>query len=158
MIERVQVRLGYTSEAGAVSERIVHPLGLVAKGGVWYFVADTAAGRRTFRVDRIRSVELTDQRAVRPEGFDLAEEWRGIAASVEERRTRVRAVVNVDGAVLAGLRVQFGADLTVARHSRTVGSRCGLAAVRHERSPSGSPDGARESRSSDPKRCEVIWL
>ena len=49
LIERVQIRLAYTGEAGAVSERIVHPLGLVAKGGVWYFVADTAAGRRTRR-------------------------------------------------------------------------------------------------------------
>ncbi|MGH2532906.1 MAG: helix-turn-helix transcriptional regulator [Thermomicrobiales bacterium] len=115
VIEQVQVRLAYADHTGASSERLVHPLGLATKGGVWYLIADTAAGRRTFRVSRIRSVVLTDLPAVRPEGFDLTAAWQSIAATVEERRTRVRAIVNVDAAVLAGLRVQFGADVAVGK-------------------------------------------
>ena len=78
VIEGVQVRLGYADRAGSVTERTVHPLGLVSKGTVWYLVADTEAGRRTFRVWRVRSVELTDQPAVRPPGFDLATAWREV--------------------------------------------------------------------------------
>ena len=56
------------------------PLGLAAKGSVWYLVADTDAGLRTFRVDRVISVERTGERAVRPPGFDLGEAWRLITA------------------------------------------------------------------------------
>lgn len=115
VIEMVQVRLAYGEHPEVSGERIVRPLGLVAKGGVWYFIGDTAAGRRTFRVSRIHAVALTDLPAPRPEGFDLAETWQAIAATVEERRTRARAIVNVDAAALAGLRVQFGADLAVRK-------------------------------------------
>jgi predicted DNA-binding transcriptional regulator YafY len=113
VIEKVQVRLAYADHAGTASERLVHPLGLVAKGGVWYLVADTAVGRRTFRVGRIRAVELTDLPAVRPEDFDLSEAWQEIAATVEERRTRVRAFISVDAVFLVGLRAQLGSDVMV---------------------------------------------
>lgn len=113
VVERVQVWLAYRDHAGSDSERLVQPLGLVAKGDVWYLVADTERGRRTFRADRIRAVAPTDVPVVRPEGFDLAEAWRSITAAVEERRVRVRAVVHADASVLETLRMQFGADLDV---------------------------------------------
>ena len=35
----VAVRIGYRDGNGAASERRVDPLGLVAKAGVWYFIA-----------------------------------------------------------------------------------------------------------------------
>ncbi len=113
VIENVQVRLAYADQAGAESERLVHPRGLVSKGGHWYLIADTAVGRRTFRVSRVRALTLTDLPASRPEGFDLGEAWQSIAASVEERRTRVRAVVQVDADILSGLQAQLGGDVTV---------------------------------------------
>jgi predicted DNA-binding transcriptional regulator YafY len=113
VIDRVQVRLAYVNQEGTSSERLVHPLGLVAKGGVWYLIADTVRGRRTFRVDRVRGVTPTDQPALPPEGFDLAEAWRDIAGDIQERRTRVHAVVWVDADVLDGLRFQFGDDVAV---------------------------------------------
>src|SRR5687768_4942763 len=69
VIEGVQVRLGYADRAGRESERIVHPLGLVEKDAVWYLIANTEAGLRTFRVWRVRSVTLTREPLVRPEGF-----------------------------------------------------------------------------------------
>ena len=74
--------------SAAETERVVHPLGLVAKGNVWYLVADTDAGLRTFRVGRVRSVELTDRarRApgrVRP-GRDVA--TRSITPSARSSR------------------------------------------------------------------------
>jgi predicted DNA-binding transcriptional regulator YafY len=91
VIEGRQVTLGYRARDGAVTRRVVHPLGLAAKGSAWYLVASTDAGLRTFRVDRMSEVEPTGEAVVRPEGFDLAEAWRLIADEVDRRRTPVVA-------------------------------------------------------------------
>ncbi|WP_285637781.1 WYL domain-containing protein [Lentzea sp. NBRC 102530] len=91
VIRGVRVRLGYVDRAGAETVRTVDPLGVVAKGPSWYLVAGTEAGRRTFRVDRVWSVEPTDEPVDRPEGFDLAACWREIADEVDRRRTPVEA-------------------------------------------------------------------
>ena len=93
VIRGVQVRLGYVDREGSESERTVHPLGVVAKGPAWYLVAGTDAGRRTFRVDRVSSVEPTDDVVHRPEGFDLAESWREIADEID----RIRTPLEIDG-------------------------------------------------------------
>lgn len=91
VIEGEQVTLGYVARDRTVSARVVHPLGLATKGSVWYLVADTAAGLRTFRVDRISAVEPTGLPVVRPDGFDLAEAWRLITDEVDQRRAPVQA-------------------------------------------------------------------
>lgn len=90
VISGVQVRLGYVDREGATTERTVHPLGIVAKGPAWYLVADTEAGRRTFRIDRVSSVDPTDDPVHRPADFDLTESWRGIADEVERKREPLR--------------------------------------------------------------------
>ena len=114
VIDGVQVRITYAGSRGGESTRTVAPLGLIEKGPSWYLIAGTDAGTRTFRLDRIRSAELTQKAVVRPPRFDLAKEWESIVASVEERRRRVRALVRVDGGRLPGLRAQFGDDLTTS--------------------------------------------
>src|SRR3954453_1833473 len=48
-----QVALRSAARSGNASERVVHPLGLALKGTVWYLVANTDAGMRTFRVWRV---------------------------------------------------------------------------------------------------------
>ena len=53
VLDARQVVLGYTGRAGPPSSRTVSPLGLVTKSGVWYLVAGTDAGVRTFRVGRV---------------------------------------------------------------------------------------------------------
>jgi predicted DNA-binding transcriptional regulator YafY len=55
VIEGEQVEIGYLARDRASSTRVVHPLGLAAKGTVWYLIAGTDAGLRTFRVDRVTS-------------------------------------------------------------------------------------------------------
>ena len=109
----VQVRLGYVDRKGSETERNVHPLGIVAKSSTWYLVAHTADGQRTFRIDRVSSVELTDVPVQRPEGFDLAESWREIADEVDRRRTplEVQALCAPDG--LGLLRTVLGGRLDV---------------------------------------------
>jgi predicted DNA-binding transcriptional regulator YafY len=113
VIRGVRVRLGYTDRDGAETERTVDPLGIVAKGPSWYLVATTAAGRRSFRVDRVSSAEETGDPVHRPEDFDLAESWRAIADEVDRERTplRGRAVCPPDG--VGVLRLAFGARLEV---------------------------------------------
>ena len=113
MIEGVQVRLGYTDAGGAVSERMVHPLGLVSKGTTWYLVADTDAGRRTFRVWRVRSAELTDEPATRPADFDLQQAWQEIVTTLDERRDLRHVAALVDPGIVRWLRAHFANRLAV---------------------------------------------
>jgi predicted DNA-binding transcriptional regulator YafY len=113
VIRGIQVRLGYVDRKGSETERTVHPLGVVAKGPTWYLVSNTEAGRRTLRIDRVSSVELTDDPVQRPEGFDLAESWREIADEVDRKRTPLEAqgMCAPDG--LGLLRMALGSRLEV---------------------------------------------
>ena len=113
VIRGVQVRLGYVDREGTETARTLHPLGIVAKGPTWYLVAHTDAGRRTFRVDRVSSVDPTDDPVHRPDDFDLAESWREIADEVDRRRTplEIEGVCAPDGIGL--LRMLLGGRLEV---------------------------------------------
>jgi predicted DNA-binding transcriptional regulator YafY len=113
VVEGVQVRLGYSDRSRAVTERIVHPLGLVSKGSVWYLVADTDAGMRTFRVWRVRSADLTEDPVRRPPGFDLAKEWQRVVAEMDARRGTSRVRVLADPSIVGPLRGHFGTRFTV---------------------------------------------
>src|SRR5262245_4957853 len=113
VVDGVQVEMGYADRERNETERTVHPLGLVAKSSVWYLIGDTAAGLRTFRVNRVRSVTVTDRPVVRPEGFDLAETWERVVATMDERRGAYRVTALVDASAVGWLRGQFGGRLTV---------------------------------------------
>ena len=117
VVDGVQVRLGYADRTRSESERVVHPLGLVEKDGVWYLIADTANGMRTFRVNRVRSVARTEDRVVRPDGFDLATTWNEVVATIEEKRTAARAVVRMPAWGPYALRGQFGTSTKVVAHA-----------------------------------------
>lgn len=75
VLARVQVDLDYAKPGAQAERRRVHPYGLVAKGGVWYLLAGTDKGRRTYRLSRVHAVTPTDQPVSLPQDFDLAEEW-----------------------------------------------------------------------------------
>ncbi|MGH7358062.1 MAG: helix-turn-helix transcriptional regulator [Candidatus Rokuibacteriota bacterium] len=113
VVDGVQVRLVYAGRDRPVSERTVHPLGLVAKASVWYLVAGTEAGLRTFRLSRVRAVLPTADPVERPDGFDLAETWKSIVDMVDERRAGFRAVALADGDMIPWLRGTFGTRLVV---------------------------------------------
>ncbi|MGZ4681549.1 MAG: helix-turn-helix transcriptional regulator [Acidimicrobiales bacterium] len=108
VIEGEQMRLGYVARDRSTSSRIVHPLGLAAKGQVWYLVADTDAGLRTFRVDRVTDLEPIGEPVVRPEGFDLVEAWRMITSEVDERRASTWARGTAAPDVVPLMRMMFG--------------------------------------------------
>ena len=113
IIEGEQIELGYHPRPRPATVRVAHPLGLASKGQNWYLVADTEAGLRTFRVDRITSVALTGDPIVRPEGFDLAEAWKLITDEVDQQRMRVRARVLVVAEEVQLVRWMFGIRLRI---------------------------------------------
>ena len=113
VVQGVQVRLGYRDRERAITQRTVHPLGLVSKGSVWYLVADTDAGLRTFRIWRVQSVDLTDDPVRRPAGFDLATAWQEIVARLDERRSSTLVRALADPSILGPLRGHFGNRLAV---------------------------------------------
>lgn len=117
VVDGVQIRLGYAARDGAPSERILHPLGLVVKGPVWYLVAGTDAGLRTFRVNRVQSVVFTDQPVERPPGFDLAETWKSIMTTIDEQRVPLNVVARASRDALPLLRTMFGTRLSVREGS-----------------------------------------
>jgi predicted DNA-binding transcriptional regulator YafY len=111
VVGRRRVGLEYTSWGGEPAERLVDPWGLVDKDGVWYLVAGTERGRRTFRVDRISAVTVTDEPAEQPE--DLGREWAQVVAEVETRRGGTTASVLVERSLLPWVRRQFGRQCRV---------------------------------------------
>jgi hypothetical protein len=64
-------------------------------------------------VNRLRSVTVTDRPAVRPDGFDLAETWQSIVATLDERRAPCRVTGRVDPTFTGYLRAAFGMRLTL---------------------------------------------
>jgi predicted DNA-binding transcriptional regulator YafY len=65
----------YERSDGTTVEREVNPLGLVAKGRLWYLVAAVEGEPRTYRVSRIQSARIFDFPARRPPEFNLAAFW-----------------------------------------------------------------------------------
>lgn len=95
----VQVLLFYEPPGRPTEGRRVHPHGLVCKRGVWYLVATTPAGLRTYRLSRVRSVEVTDEPVERPPGFDLAAAWAEVGQLMSARaaaQLTVQAAVESD--------------------------------------------------------------
>ncbi|MFZ7087564.1 helix-turn-helix transcriptional regulator [Curtobacterium sp. RRHDQ10] len=82
------VRLRYADAAGSESVRDVEPLGSIGKDGQWYLIAwcRLRDGVRAFRADRMRSIEVTDerppQRTVRAE--DLAIQYGRLRSVIDD--------------------------------------------------------------------------
>jgi len=82
-----------TSTSGEASQRIVEPLGLVARGSIWYLVADRDDQRRTYRVSRIGGAEVLEEASRRPADFDLAEHWERAATEFRDKLPRFYATL-----------------------------------------------------------------
>ncbi|WP_069164372.1 helix-turn-helix transcriptional regulator [Nocardia altamirensis] len=113
VVQRNKVRLRYASKGGEHTERLVDPLGLVDKDAIWYFLAGTDHGQRTFRVDRIAEAVVTDDIAHRPSDFDLATAWDAVVDEMEERRAATAATALVPERLLPILRNQQGRHCVV---------------------------------------------
>ncbi len=100
---RIRYRRG---DAGV--ERIVEPLGLVLKAGIWYVVALSDGDVRTYRARRILDAEPTGESFERPPAFDLAAHWTESIAAYESATPRITVTVRVDPDALGLLADQVG--------------------------------------------------
>ncbi len=110
-----ELMLDYVDRTGTATQRPIAPLGVVSKGSIWYLIADTEAGQRTFRVDRIRSVEATGRHAPRPADFDLGATWAEVMAGMEEMWAPLEARGVVAPRVLSVLRHVLGQRVAIGR-------------------------------------------
>jgi predicted DNA-binding transcriptional regulator YafY len=96
-----KLNLIYRRNDETLVERLVDPLGLVAKGSVWYLVGAVNGEARTYRVSRLHSATLTDETGVRPTHFDLPAYWAQSAQEFKANIPRYPAVVRIDPKVLS---------------------------------------------------------
>jgi predicted DNA-binding transcriptional regulator YafY len=100
-----RVRMNYGRGECGASERVVDPLGLVAKGSVWYLVAAVGEDVRSYRVSRIESVEILDAPSERPPDFDLAKFWEESSERFRANLPRYRVRARVRREVVHRLRL-----------------------------------------------------
>jgi predicted DNA-binding transcriptional regulator YafY len=115
VVRRRKVRLTYAGRTREQTERLIDPWGLVDKDDIWYLLAGTERGQRTFRVDRIIKAEPVDQPAERPDDFTLATAWQQVVGEMERRRSRTWATVLIPTRSVPILHSHFG------RHCHTEG-------------------------------------
>jgi predicted DNA-binding transcriptional regulator YafY len=113
VIRRRKVRLEYVGRTREHSERLVDPRGLIDKDDVWYLIAGTDKGQRTFRVERIAEAAITDEPAERPDDFRLADEWDRIVNEVEQKRSATASTVVIPDRFLWVLQDHFGRHLRI---------------------------------------------
>lgn len=83
--------------------RIVEPLGLVLKAGIWYLVAMLKNEPRTFRISNIIAADMLPERVRRPHKFDLAAYWRASTERFERELYRSEATLLATPAGLKNL-------------------------------------------------------
>jgi predicted DNA-binding transcriptional regulator YafY len=99
-----QVRFVYEGVLHDPGERVVDPLGLVARGSTWYLIANRDAELRTYRVSRMRNPETLKAAARRPADFDLAAYWERSATEFREKLPQYRAVFLAKPSVMQWIR------------------------------------------------------
>jgi predicted DNA-binding transcriptional regulator YafY len=103
VVRRQRLRFTYRGEP-----READPWGLVDKDDVWYLVAGTDRGQRTFRLDRLRDPRPTGETFERPAGFALDRAWDQVVGEVERQRARTWATLLIDQRFVWVLREHFG--------------------------------------------------
>lgn len=93
LAENCKLTFLYTRSDGDTSSRTVDPLGIVCKQTVWYLIAQTPAGMRTYRVSRIRQAVVLALHFERPANFDLAAYWKQSTAKLREQKQNYSATL-----------------------------------------------------------------
>ncbi|TMK89665.1 MAG: YafY family transcriptional regulator [Actinobacteria bacterium] len=85
------------------AKRVLDPLGLVLKAGVWYLVAARDGETRTYRVSRIRSARVLNEESSRPPEFDLPAYWADAVSRFEVGAPRLAVTLRATGRAIAAL-------------------------------------------------------
>jgi predicted DNA-binding transcriptional regulator YafY len=104
-----QVKLWYARPGSDPAPRVVAPLGLVNKAGTWYLVAVTRSDHVTvFRAGNVTSVQILDEPASRPPGFDLPAFWEQWSQEFQASRPRLPVRIRASAQALAAFPEIFG--------------------------------------------------
>jgi predicted DNA-binding transcriptional regulator YafY len=90
-----KLAMTYLRSEGEAVERVVSPVGLVARGTVWYLVAAVDEAIRTYRVSRVQAARVCAEAARYPENFDLATYWEQSKAEFKAALPRYPATLRV---------------------------------------------------------------
>lgn len=107
VVAGLQVDLTYAKPGEDATVRRVHPYGLVSKNGIWYLVAGTEAGLRTFRASRVVAATTTEEPVDRPDDFDLSQAWDQISHRMPYL-PRVRIELEIQPAAMPAVTSMFG--------------------------------------------------
>lgn len=109
------IRLGYRSAAGDVTQRLVDPYGVAFQSGHWYVVTwdHFRDAIRTFRLDRVLTMDATTETFQRPEHFDVIEH---IQRAIRELQYDIRCEVLLDLALTEAQARVSPTDGTVEAH------------------------------------------
>jgi predicted DNA-binding transcriptional regulator YafY len=121
-----QVHIAYRARNGQASERSVDPYGVVFQSGRWYLAGWDHLRRatRTFRLDRVQAIQVTDATFDRPRDFDPLTHVQQMLASapwafsvevllqlsLEQARTRIPPTEGVLEQLADGVLLRLGAD------------------------------------------------
>ncbi len=103
-----RLRLTYHRPDGETVERVVDPLGLVAKASIWYLVAAVDGELRVYRIARIQEATVLDEPCARLDGFDLAAYWAASSAEFQASWRQYEARVRVAPELLPTLEQMYG--------------------------------------------------
>jgi predicted DNA-binding transcriptional regulator YafY len=121
-----QLHIAYRARNGQTTERSVDPYGVVFQNGRWYLAGWDHLRRapRTFRLDRLQAIQVTDATFDRPRDFDpLTHVQQALASapwalsvevllelSLEQARTRVPPTEGILEQLPDGVLLRLGAD------------------------------------------------
>ncbi|WP_174615299.1 helix-turn-helix transcriptional regulator [Virgibacillus ihumii] len=100
-----KLKIEYQRADGKTNERVVRPLGLVAKGSRWYFIASKENDeKRNYRASRILSAIPIEETFERPKGFNLAQYWESSTKAFIENLPKYEVRVKVMPSILTRLK------------------------------------------------------
>ncbi|HEX2910083.1 MAG TPA: YafY family protein [Chloroflexia bacterium] len=99
-----KVSMLYRRNDETAVERVIDPLGLVAKGTVWYLVGAVEGEIRSYRVSRVEKATLLEESCQRPAEFDLAAYWKESASQFRANLPVYYATLRVRQAMVPRLR------------------------------------------------------
>lgn len=114
--EERKLHLQYRRQDESV-ERIVHPLGIVAKRNVWYLVAAVDGDMRTYRISRLVSARMLEERFERPAGFDLEAYWEQSTEQFKMRLPRYPARMRVNEKLRSRIGQERYANIMSSTHA-----------------------------------------
>ena len=100
---------------------LVEPLGLVAKGGIWHLVFRRQERARVIRLSELLNVQASDERFVRPVGFDLASFWESWCIEVDALSDQFKARVRAAPKIIPELVRSLGEDILAQRDASKPG-------------------------------------